>query len=148
MSDVVAVVGLGYGPPLAVEFDKQFATIDYELSAAKIASYRRFCDVTDEVSSEALRAAACLTPTTDPSNLRQANFIVVAEPTPVDVAHIPDFDPMISSATMVGRHIEEGRDRHLQVHRVPRCHRRGLCSGARTAFWFQMEAGFSRRLFA
>jgi hypothetical protein len=41
----VAVVGLGYvGLPLAVEFGKQFDTIGYDLSAAKIDSYRRFCD--------------------------------------------------------------------------------------------------------
>jgi len=109
MSDVVAVVGLGYvGLPLAVEFGKQFATIGYDLSAAKIDSYRRFCDPAGEVSSEALRAATRLAPTTDPAQLSQADFIVVAVPTPVDVAHIPDFAPMIGSATIVGRHMKKG----------------------------------------
>src|SRR6266436_7489855 len=109
MNEVVAVVGLGYvGLPLAVEFGKKFDTIGYDLSASKIDSYRRFCDPTGEVSSENLRAAARLTATSDPSDLRRADFIVVAVPTPVDVAHIPDFAPLISASTTVAQHMKEG----------------------------------------
>ena len=109
MSKVVAVVGLGYvGLPLAVEFGKKFDTIGFELSAAKIDSYRRFCDPTGEVSGEDLRAAAHLTPTIEPSDLRRADFIIIAVPTPVDVAHIPDFAPLISASTTVGQHMKKG----------------------------------------
>src|ERR1700728_269098 len=109
MSEVVAVVGLGYvGLPLAVEFGKKFDTIGFDLSAAKIDSYRRFCDPTGEISSEDLRAATRLTPTSDPSDLRRADFIVIAVPTPVDVAHIPDFSPLISASTTVGQHMKKG----------------------------------------
>src|SRR5665213_611315 len=109
MKEVVAVVGLGYvGLPLAVEFGKRFDTIGYDLSAAKIDSYRRFCDPTGEIPSEDLRAAARLTPTSDPSALSRADFIVVAVPTPVDVAHIPDFAPLIGASTMVGQHMKKG----------------------------------------
>jgi UDP-N-acetyl-D-glucosamine/UDP-N-acetyl-D-galactosamine dehydrogenase len=109
MNAVVAVVGLGYvGLPLAVEFGKKFETIGFDLSAAKIDSYRKFCDPTGEISSEELRAAARLTPTNDPSDLSRADFIVVAVPTPVDVAHIPDFSPLISASTTVGQHMKKG----------------------------------------
>jgi UDP-N-acetyl-D-galactosamine dehydrogenase len=109
MSKVVAVVGLGYvGLPLAVEFGKKFDTIGFELSAAKIDSYRRFCDPTGEVPSEDLRAAAHLTPTIEPTDLRRADFIIIAVPTPVDVAHIPDFAPLISASTTVGQHMKKG----------------------------------------
>jgi UDP-N-acetyl-D-galactosamine dehydrogenase len=109
MSEVVAIVGLGYvGLPLAVEFGKKFDTIGFDLSAAKIDSYRRFCDPTGEISSEDLRAASRLTPTSDPSELRRADFIVVAVPTPVDVAHIPDFTPLIDASTAVGQHMKKG----------------------------------------
>ncbi len=62
--EVYAYVGLAYvGLPLAVEFGKKFETIGFDLSAVKIASYRRFCDPTGEISSEELRAASQLTPT-------------------------------------------------------------------------------------
>jgi UDP-N-acetyl-D-galactosamine dehydrogenase len=109
MSQVVAVVGLGYvGLPLAVEFGKKFDTVGYDLSAAKIDGYRRFCDPTGEISSEDLRAAARLKPTNDPSDLRRADFIVVAVPTPVDVAHIPDFGPLIDASTTVAEHMRKG----------------------------------------
>jgi UDP-N-acetyl-D-galactosamine dehydrogenase len=108
MKEVVAVVGLGYvGLPLAVEFGKKFDTIGYDLSATKIESYRRFCDPTGEVSTENLRAAARLTPTSDPRDLSRADFIVVAVPTPVDVAHIPDFAPLIGASTTVAQHMKK-----------------------------------------
>src|SRR5580693_6085366 len=109
MQEVVAVVGLGYvGLPLAVEFGKKFDTIGYDLSAAKIASYRRFCDPTGEVSSDDLRGAPRLTTTSDPTDLRRADFIVIAVPTPVDVAHIPDFTPLIGASTTVAQHMKKG----------------------------------------
>ncbi len=109
MKEVVAVVGLGYvGLPLAVEFGKKLDTIGYDLAATKIESYRRFCDPTGEVSSEDLRAAVRFTPTSDASQLTRADFIVVAVPTPVDVAHIPDFSPLIGASTTVAQHMKKG----------------------------------------
>jgi UDP-N-acetyl-D-galactosamine dehydrogenase len=109
MSKVVAVVGLGYvGLPLAVEFGKKFDTIGFDLSAAKIESYRQFCDPTGEVSGDDLRAATRLTATSDPSELSRADFLIVAVPTPVDVAHIPDFSPLIGASTTVAQHMKKG----------------------------------------
>jgi UDP-N-acetyl-D-galactosamine dehydrogenase len=106
---VIAVVGLGYvGLPLAVEFGKHYRTIGYDLSQAKVDAYRRHIDPTGETSSEDLKAATRLEPTTDPKMLEQADFIIVAVPTPVDVAHVPDFSPLVSSSTTVGKHLKRG----------------------------------------
>ncbi|MPZ47515.1 MAG: nucleotide sugar dehydrogenase, partial [Betaproteobacteria bacterium] len=106
---VVAVVGLGYvGLPLAVEFGRRGRTIGFDLSAPKIESYRRFVDPTGEVSTPDLKAAAQLTPTNDPSALREADFLVVAVPTPVDEAHQPDFSPLIGASETVGKHMKRG----------------------------------------
>jgi UDP-N-acetyl-D-glucosamine/UDP-N-acetyl-D-galactosamine dehydrogenase len=67
---VVAVVGLGYvGLPLAVEFGKKTKTIGFDLSQAKIESYRKFIDPTGEVTGADLRAATQLTATSDPAAL-------------------------------------------------------------------------------
>jgi UDP-N-acetyl-D-glucosamine/UDP-N-acetyl-D-galactosamine dehydrogenase len=107
--NIVAVVGLGYvGLPLAVEFGKNRETIGFDLSTSKIESYRKFCDPTGEVSSDDLRAATGLTVSDDPSNLKKADFIVIAVPTPVDAAHQPDFSPLISSSITVGKHLKRG----------------------------------------
>ncbi|HEY0060993.1 MAG TPA: nucleotide sugar dehydrogenase [Telluria sp.] len=107
--DVVAVVGLGYvGLPLAVEFGKKRSTIGFDLSASKIEAYRRFVDPTGELSSDDLRAATGLTVSTDPAALREADYIVVAVPTPVDEAHNPDFTPLAGASKTVGLHMKKG----------------------------------------
>jgi len=106
---VVAVVGLGYvGLPLAVEFGKKFETIGFDLSASKIASYKNHCDPTGEVSTDDLKAATRLSVSTDPSTITKADFIIIAVPTPVDEAHIPDFSPLVGSSTTVGKHMKKG----------------------------------------
>ena len=106
---IVAVVGLGYvGLPLAVEFGKKFETIGYDLSEDKIANYKNYCDPTGEVSSEDLKAATRLTVSTDPASISKADVIIVAVPTPVDEAHIPDFSPLVGSSTTVGKHMKKG----------------------------------------
>lgn len=106
---VVAVVGLGYvGLPLAVEFGKKRETIGFDLSQAKVDSYRRFVDPTGEMSSEDLRASRQLTVTTNPADLAKADFIVVAVPTPVDGTHQPDFTPLVGASTSVGKHMKKG----------------------------------------
>ena len=106
---VVAVVGLGYvGLPLAVEFGKKYPTIGLDLSVEKIEAYKRHVDPTGEVSTADLEAAVHLMPTTDAAALQDADFIVVAVPTPVDDAHIPDFSPLIGSSTAVGKNLKKG----------------------------------------
>jgi len=106
---IVAVVGLGYvGLPLAVEFGKKFETIGFDLSEGKIANYKNYCDPTGEVSTEDLKAATRLSVSTDPSTISRADFIIIAVPTPVDEAHIPDFSPLVGSSTTVGKHMKKG----------------------------------------
>lgn len=105
----IAVVGLGYvGLPLAVEFGKIYTTVGVDLSVEQVAAYRNYIDPTDEVNSEDLRAATQLTCHTDPKVLSEADFIIVAVPTPVDEANQPDFSPLISSSTTVGRYMKRG----------------------------------------
>lgn len=108
-SPVVAVVGLGYvGLPLAVEFGKKFDTIGLDLSEEKVTAYKQHIDPTGEVSTEDLKLATKLHCHTDASVLRDADFIVVAVPTPVDGAHQPDFTPLVKSSESVGRHLKPG----------------------------------------
>ena len=108
-SPTVAVIGLGYvGLPLAVEFGKKYRTLGLDMAAEKVSAYQRFVDPTGEVSGDDLRAAKHLSCGTDPSVLAQADFIVVAVPTPVDDAHRPDFTPLVKSSESVGKHIKRG----------------------------------------
>jgi len=105
----VAVVGLGYvGLPLAVEFGKVRDTVGFDLSEEKIRHYLQFVDPTGEVSTDDLRAAKKLKVTTDPTALKNADIIVVAVPTPIDNARLPDFSPLIGASTTVGQNMKKG----------------------------------------
>lgn len=105
----IAVVGLGYvGFPLAVEFGKVRDTIGFDLSEEKVESYRRFVDPTGELSTEDIRSAEKLLVTTDPSLIAQADYIVVAVPTPIDDARRPDFKPLTGASRTVGQHMKKG----------------------------------------
>ena len=106
---IVGVVGLGYvGLPLAVEFGKRLTTVGFDLNETKLANYRKGQDPTGSVSETDLRAAAKLKYTGNPRDLSQADFIVVAVPTPVDDAHQPDFSPLDSACKLIAPHMKQG----------------------------------------
>lgn len=107
--DVVAVVGLGYvGLSLAVAFGAKRRTIGVDLSARKVASYRRGIDPSGEVSAAQFAAARWLEVGCDPAALAEADYIIIAVPTPVDHAHNPDFSALLGASQSVGRYMKPG----------------------------------------
>jgi UDP-N-acetyl-D-galactosamine dehydrogenase len=105
----VAVVGLGYvGLPVAVAFARQRPTIGYDLSKKRIENLRHMVDPTGEVSSAELAAAKHLRATHYPAEIEQADFIIVAVPTPINAARQPDLTPLISASETVGRYMKPG----------------------------------------
>jgi UDP-N-acetyl-D-galactosamine dehydrogenase len=46
--------------------------------------------------------------TSKPEDLREADIIIVAVPTPVDVANIPDFKPLVGASISVGQNLKPG----------------------------------------
>ena len=105
----VAVIGLGYvGLPLVVEFGKRIRTIGFDVSERKVASCKEGKDPSRELSDDEMRAALHAEYSSDPAALAEADFILVAVPTPVDGAHRPDFAPLISASEVVGRHMKKG----------------------------------------
>src|SRR4051812_30177345 len=105
----VAVVGLGYvGLPVAVAFGKRRPTIGYDLSRRRTDALKRHVDVTGEVSTQDLQQSKQLLISDDPSVLSQADFVIVAVPTPSDAAHQPDFGPLESASRTVGEQLKPG----------------------------------------
>jgi UDP-N-acetyl-D-glucosamine/UDP-N-acetyl-D-galactosamine dehydrogenase len=105
----VAIVGLGYvGLPLAVEFGKRRPTIGYDRSAERVAAIARGIDRTGEVQPEELRAAKSLRVTTDAAALKEADFVIVAVPTPVDAAKRPDLEMLLGASRTVGANLKRG----------------------------------------
>jgi UDP-N-acetyl-D-glucosamine/UDP-N-acetyl-D-galactosamine dehydrogenase len=105
----VAVVGLGYvGLPVAVAFGRQRKTIGYDLSKKRVETLRHLVDPTGEVSSAELAQAKHLKATAYPGELSQADFIIIAVPTPINPARQPDFGPLQSASETVGRYMKRG----------------------------------------
>lgn len=105
----ISIVGLGYvGLPLAVEFGKKVKTLGLDQSTEKVDAYNLNIDPTGEVSSKDLKASTHLKCYSDPMILKKADFIIIAVPTPVDVAHQPDFRALIKSSKVVGKHLKRG----------------------------------------
>ena len=106
---VVAVLGLGYvGLPLVVEFGKQLRTIGFDVRADKVAKCRAGTDPSREIPAAELALAVHAEYTGDPLALREADFIIVAVPTPVDAAKIPDFGPLLGACQAIGPHLKPG----------------------------------------
>jgi UDP-N-acetyl-D-galactosamine dehydrogenase len=106
---VIGVIGLGYvGLPLAVAFGRHFKTIGYDIKPGLMDSYRRGVDPTGELTSHELKAAVHLEYTDDPERLGEADVIVVAAPTPIDIARQPDLGPITSATTTAGRYMKKG----------------------------------------
>ncbi|MCF8024858.1 MAG: nucleotide sugar dehydrogenase [Desulfobacteraceae bacterium] len=106
---VIGVIGLGYvGLPLAVAFGRHFATIGYDIKTDLIECYRRCEDPTGELGEEELRSASFLEYTAGPERLAEADVIIVAAPTPIDIARQPDLGPITSAAETAGRYMKKG----------------------------------------
>lgn len=106
---VVAIVGLGYvGLPLVVEFGKLYRTIGYDIAQEKVQSCQRGVDPSREISDSEMLSSSYAEYTSNPELLGQADIIVVAVPSPVDSAHIPDFGPLISASSAAGQHMRKG----------------------------------------
>ena len=105
----VAVIGLGYvGLPLVVEFGKHTRTIGFDIIEDKVAKCRAGTDPSREIPDADMALAIHAEYTSDPTALREADFILIAVPTPVDAAHIPDFSPLIGASKSVGPYLKRG----------------------------------------
>lgn len=105
----ICVVGLGYvGLPLAVEFGKtHLKTFGFDVNSKKIKELQEGFDAMGEVSSEELKKTT-LHYSDDPSVISEADFIIVAVPTPIDRAKKPDLTLVKGASTMIGAHLKAG----------------------------------------
>jgi UDP-N-acetyl-D-galactosamine dehydrogenase len=106
---IVAVIGLGYvGLPLVVEFGKQVRTIGFDIVEEKVAKCRAGIDPSKEIPGAELALAKYAEYTSNAQSLREADFILVAVPTPVDKAHRPDFSALLGASKTIGPYLKKG----------------------------------------
>ena len=103
----LALVGLGYvGMPIAVEFAKHVQVIGFDINTKRIDEYINGIDSTNEVG-EAIKNTT-VEFTADASKLKEAKFIVVAVPTPVNEDNTPDLRPVEGASKTIGQNLAPG----------------------------------------
>lgn len=104
----IAVIGLGYvGLPLALVFAKKFSVIGFDINEARVDMMRNGIDPSKELESEAFENKDIYF-TSKLEELKEAHFFVVAVPTPVDNANVPDLKPVLSASKTVGQVLKAG----------------------------------------
>ena len=106
---ILCIVGLGYvGMPLAAAFGATgWKTYGFDVNAQRINALKAGHDWTGEVSDERLQKIA-VEYSADPSVIAQANTIIIAVPTPVDVYDVPDLECVKSASATVGNYLQKG----------------------------------------
>ncbi len=103
----LALVGLGYvGMPIAVEFAKHINVIGFDINEKRVNEYKNGIDATNEVG-DAIRNTT-VDFTADPARLKEARFIIVAVPTPVNDDTTPDLRPVEGASRTVGQNLTPG----------------------------------------
>ncbi len=106
----IAIIGLGYvGMPLLIEFGKHFETIGFDINEERILELRSGEDSTLEISKDDLQRAISSSNnekgvffTGNIEDIREANFYIVAVPTPTDKNNRPDLSPLCKASELVG----------------------------------------------
>lgn len=103
----LALVGLGYvGMPIAVEFAKHVRVIGFDINEKRVNEYKNGIDSTNEVGEAISKTTVDFT--SDPSRLKEARFIIVAVPTPVNSDNTPDLRPVEGASKTVGQNLTPG----------------------------------------
>lgn len=104
----LAVIGLGYvGLPIALEFARKIKVIGFDINAGRVAMMRNGIDPSKELESAAFEGCD-IEFTNDLDVLRQANFFIVAVPTPVDEYNVPDLVPVQRASETIGKVLKKG----------------------------------------
>ncbi|SEH11725.1 UDP-N-acetyl-D-galactosamine dehydrogenase [Natronorubrum sediminis] len=105
----ICVVGLGYvGLPLAVGFaQSNYRVIGYDVDESTVEKLQNGVDTTGDLSSEAV-ADDDITYTTDDTEIAEADYVIIAVPTPIDDGDRPDLQYVESAAATVGSKLTVG----------------------------------------
>ena len=104
----ISLVGLGYvGLPIALEFARKVSVIGFDIKPDRVEMMKKQIDPSRELDSSAFDGCDILF-TADPGDLRQADFHIVAVPTPIDQHNLPDLTPLLRATETVGKILKKG----------------------------------------
>jgi UDP-N-acetyl-D-galactosamine dehydrogenase len=104
----VSLIGLGYvGLPIALEFAKKVPVIGFDIKPDRVEMMKNRIDPSEELEPEAFDNCDILF-TSNPEDLQNADFHIVAVPTPIDDSNMPDLTPLLAATRTVGKILKKG----------------------------------------
>jgi UDP-N-acetyl-D-glucosamine/UDP-N-acetyl-D-galactosamine dehydrogenase len=104
----IAVIGLGYvGLPIALAFAKKVKVIGFDINEKRVALMNKGIDPSDELTKKDF-AGSDIKFTHKLEDLKEANFFIIAVPTPIDEHNLPDLKPLIGASTTVAKVLKKG----------------------------------------
>ena len=104
----LAVIGLGYvGLPIALEFAKKINVIGFDISQERIDLMKNNIDPSNELKSVDFENCS-IDFTANLEELRAATFYIIAVPTPIDDANLPDLRPLLAATKTIAKVLKKG----------------------------------------
>lgn len=104
----IAVIGLGYvGLPIALAFAKKVKVIGFDINEERVKMMQNNIDPSSELEAKDFEGCD-IEFTTSLDVLKQANFFIVAVPTPIDEHNLPDLKPLLGASRSVGKVLKKG----------------------------------------
>lgn len=104
----LGVIGLGYvGLPIALEFARKIKVVGFDINAERVEMMKNHVDPSEELESKDFEGCDILF-TTDPKDLKDVQFFIIAVPTPIDQHNLPDLRPVIGASKTVGGALSKG----------------------------------------
>jgi len=105
---MLSVVGLGYvGLPIALEFARKMKVIGFDIKPSRVEKMKNHIDPSNELEASAFEGCD-IEFTSNPEDLKKAQFHVVAVPTPINKHNLPDLNPLLSATRTVGKALKKG----------------------------------------
>ena len=104
----LAVIGLGYvGLPIALEFARKISVVGFDINQERVDMMKNNIDPSNELESSDFDNTEIVF-TANREDLADVNFFVVAVPTPIDDANLPNLRPLLGASATVGKVLKKG----------------------------------------
>lgn len=104
----LAVIGLGYvGLPIALEFARKIKVVGFDINEERVEMMRNHVDPSNELVASDFEGCD-IEFTANIADLADSTFFVVAVPTPIDDANLPDLKPLLGASRTVGKVLKKG----------------------------------------
>lgn len=104
----LAVIGLGYvGLPIALEFARKISVVGFDINQERVDMMKNNIDPSNELESSDFDNTDIVF-TANREDLADVNFFVVAVPTPIDDANLPNLRPLLGASATVGKVLKKG----------------------------------------